>query len=104
MNLTPCTGANIPGGEERSFAFSKAPRCGAMTKRHAAPCLSPAVRGKARCRMHGGAKGSGAPKGSQNAFKHGLYTQELVLLRRVLRALLKDGSKFLKNGDRNLFN
>ncbi len=27
------------------------------------PCMSPAVRGKRRCRMHGGAAGSGAPRG-----------------------------------------
>lgn len=27
-----------------------------------------------RCRLHGGAKGSGAPKGNQNALKHGEYS------------------------------
>jgi hypothetical protein len=35
-----------------------APRCGAKT-RSGAPCQAPAVSGKARCRMHGGAAGSG---------------------------------------------
>ena len=34
------------------------PRCGAKTRSGNA-CRSPAVRGKKRCRMHGGALGSG---------------------------------------------
>jgi len=37
------------------------PRCGAKTRSGGA-CRSPAVHGKKRCRMHGGAPGSGAPK------------------------------------------
>ncbi|WP_375545924.1 HGGxSTG domain-containing protein [Tsuneonella litorea] len=52
-----------------------APRCGAKTRR-GTPCQSPAVSGKARCRMHGGAKGSGAPRGNQNAYIHGAYSRE----------------------------
>lgn len=50
-----------------------APRCLAKTRR-ATLCQSPAIRGKKRCRLHGGAKGSGAPKGNQNALKHGEYS------------------------------
>ena len=38
------------------------PRCGAKTRSGGA-CRSPAVHGKKRCRMHGGAPGSGPPKG-----------------------------------------
>jgi len=41
-------------------------------------CRSPAVAGKKRCRMHGGAKGPGAPLGNKNAFKHGGYTREAL--------------------------
>jgi uncharacterized protein YjcR len=37
--------------------------------------MSPAVGGKNRCRMHGGAAGSGAPRGNRNALKHGLFTR-----------------------------
>lgn len=97
MNLTPCTEANILADDKgKSFAFTKATRCGAMGKRRASPCLSPAVRGKARCRMHGGARGSSAPKGSQNAFKDGFYTQESILQRSWLRALLKKGYEFVR--------
>lgn len=32
--------------------------------------------------MHGGAKGSGAPKGNRNALKHGYYTREMIARRR----------------------
>ena len=49
-------------------------RCGATT-RAGNPCLSPAVGGKNRCRMHGGAAGSGAPRGNRNALKHGLFAR-----------------------------
>jgi len=52
-------------------------RCGAKT-RSGGPCRSPAVSGKKRCRMHGGAPGSGAPKQNQNALKHGLFTQQAI--------------------------
>jgi hypothetical protein len=47
-------------------------RCGALT-RSSGPCRAPAVKGKLRCRKHGGAVGVGAPKGNRNARKHGLY-------------------------------
>ena len=46
-------------------------RCGALT-RSGGLCRAPAVKGKLRCRKHGGA-GSGAPRGNRNARKHGLY-------------------------------
>lgn len=39
--------------------------------------------------MHGGAKGSGAPKGNQNAIKTGDTTREAIAKRREVRALLK---------------
>jgi uncharacterized protein YjcR len=64
------------------------PRCGAKT-RSGAPCQAPAVSGKARCRMHGGAKGSGAPKRNSNALTHGLYTAEAITARKALRELIR---------------
>ena len=64
------------------------PRCGAKTRSGAA-CKSPAVSGKKRCRMHGGAFGSGAPRGNQNAFKHGRFTREAIEGRRRIFALMK---------------
>ena len=51
--------------------------------------MSPAVKGKRRCRMHGGAPGSGAPKGNKNALKHGRYTEKAIAQRRRIRKLIK---------------
>lgn len=64
-------------------------RCGAKTRK-GTPCQSPAVTGKKRCRMHGGAEGSGAPKGNQNAFKTGFYTKESIEERKLLNQMLKE--------------
>jgi uncharacterized protein YjcR len=69
-------------------------RCGARTRKET-PCLAPAVAGKRRCRMHGGATGSGAPKGNKNALKHGLYTKEAIAERRYLRELIKSSRQTL---------
>lgn len=52
------------------------PRCGAKTRAGTA-CQSPAITGKARCRMHGG-KGSGAPTGNRHALLQGLYTKDVL--------------------------
>ncbi|WP_342150418.1 hypothetical protein [Methylorubrum sp. SB2] len=46
--------------------------------------------GKKRCRMHGGAAGSGAPSGERNgAYRHGLKTQEAMAFEREARAFLR---------------
>ena len=47
--------------------------------------------------MHGGAEGSGAPKGNKNALKHGLYTREALEERRQLRQLIKASQEMLKD-------
>lgn len=40
------------------YAFESASRCGARTKgNYGKPCRCPAIRGKTRCRVHGGARG-----------------------------------------------
>ncbi len=65
--------------------LANAPRCGART-RSGAPCRSPAVGGKARCRMHGGGRGSGAPRGNRNAWKHGLRSAQVRQIARYVRA------------------
>jgi uncharacterized protein YjcR len=39
--------------------------------------------------MHGGAPGSGAPLGNQNALKHGVYTREAIAKRRQFGELLR---------------
>jgi uncharacterized protein YjcR len=73
-------------------AMLHSPRCGART-RSGAPCKSPTVQSKKRCRMHGGAEGSGAPKGNQNALKHGRYTKEEIQRWKALREFLREALK-----------
>ena len=46
--------------------------------------------------MHGGAKGSSAPKGERNGrYTHGPYTKEAIAGRRVLRQLIGDAREIL---------
>jgi uncharacterized protein YjcR len=59
--------------------------------------MSPAVSGKKRCRMHGGAPGSGAPRGNKNALKHGRFTREAIEERRQLRALLRESRALIQS-------
>jgi uncharacterized protein YjcR len=86
----------MAGAQARNTrAMRQSPRCGAKT-RNGSPCQSPAVTGKKRCRMHGGAAGSGAPKGNQNALKHGLYTRDAVEFNRHVRKLIRESKKFIE--------
>ncbi|WP_425544816.1 HGGxSTG domain-containing protein [Erythrobacter ramosus] len=73
-------------------------RCGAKT-RSGTPCRSPAVREKERCRMHGGAKGSGAPIGNQNALTNELYTREAIARRRAFNQMLREMHEHLRDFD-----
>ena len=70
-------------------------RCGART-RSGKSCLSPTVKGKSRCRMHGGSKGSGAPSGNRNGnYRHGGATREAIESVRELRAWVKIANEYL---------
>jgi hypothetical protein len=76
--------------DRRLTNLSKATRCGAKT-RSGRPCRQAAVRDRGRCRMHGGAKGSGGPPGNRNGnFKHGLWTHEAKTIRNVVRAKVRE--------------
>lgn len=66
-----------------------APRCGAATRK-GTPCAAPAVRGRARCRMHGGAAGTGAPRGNRNAVTDGFHTAAARRERQAMNAFLRD--------------
>ena len=70
-------------------------RCGAKTRSGGA-CGCPAMRGRKRCRMHGGASGSGAPMANRNARTHGLFTREAIAERRQIQALLAEARKLLE--------
>jgi hypothetical protein len=71
------------------------PRCGAKT-RSGGSCRRPATRGKKRCHMHGGARGSGAPRANQNARKRGLFTRDAIAEGRQIQALLGEARKLLE--------
>jgi hypothetical protein len=76
--------------------MAKAARCGAKT-RAGHPCRQAAVRGKARCRMHGGARGSGGPLGEHNGnFRHGCYTKESQAVVQSVRSLLRQAKALTK--------
>lgn len=75
--------------------MSQSLRCGAKT-RAGTPCQAPAVSGKKRCRMHGGATGTGAPKGNRNALKHGLYTREMLEERKELAQLMREARALIE--------
>lgn len=63
-----------------------APRCGAST-RSGGSCRAPAVKGKKRCRMHGGGRGSGGQLGNRNAVKSGCFTAEAIEMRKEIALL-----------------
>jgi hypothetical protein len=66
-------------------SLANAPRCLARTRKGTA-CQSPAVKGRKRCRMHGGTN-PGAPKDNRNAEKHGGYSKSVKTAARHLKAM-----------------
>jgi hypothetical protein len=63
-------------------------RCGART-RAGTPCRCPAIRGRTRCRIHGGMS-PGAPRGERNGnFGHGFWTCEAVQERRWANKMVR---------------
>jgi hypothetical protein len=77
--------ANQPGDP------NSAPRCGAKT-RSGTPCRGPAMRGKKRCKLHGGkSTGPRTPEGlarsKTSRLRHGFYSREAVEARRQKRAM-----------------
>ena len=73
--------------------FTKAPRCGAKTRRGSS-CQCPAMT-NGRCRLHGG-KSTGAPIGNKNALKSGEHTAEAKVFRRYMNALLRESKELVE--------
>ena len=65
--------------------------CCAKT-RSGLPCKTHPVKGRKRCRMHGGTN-NGAPKGNMNSFKHGYYTKENIAKRSEVHKMIKECRK-----------
>ena len=68
--------------------------------RQGKPCMRYKTKGKNRCRMHGGAKGVGAPKGSQNNLKHGYYSKENIAKRSEIHKLIRETRKLCREIDK----
>jgi glucans biosynthesis protein len=71
--------------EGENKPMNRAPRCSARN-RAGLPCRAPAIRGKRRCKFHGG-KSTGPPRGTQNALKDGLHTRAMKEMRELARLL-----------------
>jgi glucans biosynthesis protein len=73
---------------EINLTQEQARLCSART-RSGSLCRRYPIKGKKRCRLHGGLS-PGAPKGNQNALKHGRYSRATLADERLLRAILRD--------------
>jgi hypothetical protein len=77
-------------------SLKASPRCGAKT-RAGHVCQSPAVKSRKRCRMHGGAVGSGAPKGKGNgSYTTGLFTKEMLNERQAIREIVAETRELMR--------
>jgi hypothetical protein len=79
--------------------LTTAPRCGAKNRR-GTPCQSPAMKGKKRCRLHGG-KSTG-PRTAEGIERiraartiHGYFSRGQIELRKEYQQLLKESQDFL---------
>lgn len=87
-NKPVCFRTVIVACARQKWPSDSAIETGART-RAGRPCRTPPVTGRTRCRMHGGAKGSGAPRGNRNAVKHGRYTAAAEAERRAVMELIR---------------
>ena len=72
--------------------FQTARECGARTK-SGIPCRSLATK-KGRCRLHGGASGSGGPSGERNGqYRHGERTKAAIAEGKKFSGLLKNAPR-----------
>ena len=81
---------------QKTLPLHHSKRCLAKT-RSGKPCQSHAMP-NGRCRMHGGLS-TGAPKGNQNALKHGLYTADAIAERQQMREMIREFSRLIDNID-----
>ena len=82
-------------GQAHEPMFAHLPRCGAKT-RSGKPCRRPRGPRNRRCHLHGGAPGSGAQLGNQNALKHGFYSGRMLALQRAAAELLRNSRDLIE--------
>jgi hypothetical protein len=78
-----------------------AARCGART-RAGLPCRCPAIRGRKRCKLHGGRStgpktAAGRERIRQANFKHGRYSAQVIALQREARSALRAMRELMKS-------
>ncbi|HUS97391.1 MAG TPA: hypothetical protein VMX97_11675 [Hyphomicrobiaceae bacterium] len=78
----------------KRYAFQNAPRCSATSKRSRKPCQAPAVRGWTVCRFHG-ARGGGPTGKANGAYRHGIYTAEMIEERQRFSEIVREHREFL---------
>ena len=76
----------------------EAGRCGARLRQGGRCPLLPAA-GKRRCFQHGGARGIGPPKGSENARRHGFFSRAEIAERRRINGFIRDCLQTLREVD-----
>jgi glucans biosynthesis protein len=80
---------------ETEAGTAGAKHCGART-RGGRPCRNHPIRPRQRCRVHGGAPGTGAPRGNRNAVKHGRTTAAALAARRAIMRLIRASKRTLE--------
>lgn len=90
MTRSPADGGGAAGEPRFADLVCGPPPCGART-RAGGICRRPSVPGRSRCIAHGGAAAAGAPKGRQNALKHGAHTAAAKAERKALNAMIREG-------------
>jgi len=78
---------------------NNAPRCNAKAKSTGKQCRAPAVRGKSKCRLHGGrSTGAKTPEGLRRCqranWKHGRYSAESKQLYRLAKRFLRENKEW----------
>ena len=89
---------NLRCMETETGAEIESARCGARL-RQGGRCPLPPAAGKRRCFQHGGARGIGPPKGSQNARQHGFFSGAAIAERRRINSFIRSCLQTLRELD-----
>ena len=86
--------------EKQPEGLAKCLRCNAKSKRSGVRCNSPAVKGKTKCRMHGGTSRGPSEAGKQRLSElhmiHGNFTRDERRATARYNAVIKAAREFLK--------
>jgi hypothetical protein len=85
----------LRNGVRQGDPNKNARRCGARTKSAGLPCRGMAIRGKTRCRLHGGLSTGaktqeGKARSQKGNWKHGEYSMEFIKNIKILNKICRD--------------